>query len=129
MHEASVYAPLSSLIAAVFSGMSETAAKAAFYMFWWAHLLILLAFLVYIPQSKHFHLLTAPLNIWFRRAEPAGRLKKLDLDNEEADNFGVAKSKILRKSRCWTFTLAWNAADARMCVLRRIRGKRCLRCI
>lgn len=91
MHEASVYAPLSSLIAAVFSGMSETAAKAAFYMFWWAHLLILLAFLVYIPQSKHFHLLTAPLNIWFRRAEPAGRLKKLDLDNEEADNFGVGK--------------------------------------
>lgn len=90
-HGASVYAPVSSALASAFSGLSVPAAKAAFYVCWWAHLLILLAFLVYIPQSKHFHLLAAPLNLWLRRSEPAGRLKKLDLDDEEAENFGVGK--------------------------------------
>lgn len=85
------FAPISSLIAARFHGISATAAQAAFYVFWWTHLLILLSFLVYFPQSKHFHILTAPINIWFRRKEPVGRLSKLDLENEEAESFGVGK--------------------------------------
>lgn len=90
-HHASLYTPISSAIAAGFIGMSRGAAEAAFYVGWWAHLLILLAFLVYVPQSKHFHIMTAPINIWFRRKEPVGRLKKLDLENEEAESFGVGK--------------------------------------
>lgn len=85
------YAPISSAIAAIFSGMSAAAAEAVFYVFWWVHLLVLLAFLVYVPQSKHFHLMTAPLNIWFRRREPAGRLRKLDLEDENAESFGAGK--------------------------------------
>lgn len=89
--EPSGYAPVSSAIAALFAGISAGAAQAGFYFFWWLHLLILLAFLVYVPQSKHFHILTAPINIWFRRSEPAGRLRKLDLEDEEAESFGVGK--------------------------------------
>lgn len=89
--EASLYSPVSSAIAAIFSLLSIGIAKAAFFIFWWAHLLILLTFLVYIPQSKHFHLITAPLNIFLSRKEPVGRLRKLDLDNEEAESFGVGK--------------------------------------
>ncbi|WP_372813428.1 (Fe-S)-binding protein [Paenibacillus sp.] len=90
-HPASAYAPISSAIAVSFVGLSAGAAKAAFYAGWWLHLLILLAFLVYVPQSKHFHIMTAPVNIWFRRQEPVGRLKKLDLENEEAESFGVGR--------------------------------------
>lgn len=89
--EPSGYAPISSAIAAAVGGMSANAARAVFYVCWWAHLLILLAFLVYVPQSKHFHILSAPVNIWFRRSEPVGRLKKLDLEDEEAESFGVGK--------------------------------------
>ncbi|TJY42835.1 (Fe-S)-binding protein [Cohnella pontilimi] len=89
--ESSGYAPISSGIAAVFQGVSTNAAHALFMVFWWAHLLILLSFLVYVPQSKHFHIITAPVNIWFRRKEPVGRLRKLDLENEEAESFGVGK--------------------------------------
>lgn len=85
------YAPISSAIA-VMSGFLPTAAAAAlFYIFWWAHLIILLAFLVYVPQSKHFHLITAPINIWLRRSEPVGRLSKLNLEDEEAESFGVGR--------------------------------------
>jgi Fe-S oxidoreductase len=89
--EASAYAPVSSAIAAAFAGISDNAAQAAFYVFWWMHLLILLAFLVYVPQSKHFHILTAPINIWFRKRAPAGRLSKLDLEDETAESFGAGK--------------------------------------
>ncbi|TFE27538.1 heterodisulfide reductase-related iron-sulfur binding cluster [Cohnella luojiensis] len=90
-HESSAYAPVSSIIATLFDFLSAGSAKAAFFTFWWAHLLILLTFLVYIPQSKHFHIITAPINIFLGRSEPVGRLRKLDLDNEEAESFGVGK--------------------------------------
>lgn len=89
--EPSALAPASSLIAAAFSGLSALAAKILFYVFWWLHLLILLSFLVYVPQSKHFHLITAPINIGLRRREPVGRLKSLDLEDEEAESFGAGK--------------------------------------
>ncbi|WP_373230033.1 heterodisulfide reductase-related iron-sulfur binding cluster [Cohnella sp.] len=90
-HESSAYAPVSSIVAAIFSFLSEGGAKAVFYTFWWAHLLILLTFLVYIPQSKHFHIITAPINIFLGQSRTAGRLRKLDLENEEAESFGVGK--------------------------------------
>lgn len=85
------YAPVSSAIAAVFSSLPLAGAEVLFYVFWWLHLLILLSFLVYVPQSKHFHLITGPINIWFRRSGPVGRLQKLDLEDEEAESFGVGK--------------------------------------
>ncbi|AFC32377.1 FadF [Paenibacillus mucilaginosus 3016] len=90
-HGPSAYAPISSLLAAPLQGVSTGAAEVWFYVFWWLHLLILLSFLVYVPQSKHFHIITAPVNIWLRRTEPAGRLKKLDLEDEEAESFGAGK--------------------------------------
>lgn len=93
-HEAepSGYAPLSSGLAALFAGVvGPASARAAFFVCWWVHLLILLAFLVYVPQSKHFHLIVAPINLWLRRRAPAGRLRKLDLEDEEAESFGAGR--------------------------------------
>ncbi|MBP3950767.1 heterodisulfide reductase-related iron-sulfur binding cluster [Bacillus suaedae] len=85
------YAPISSLIAAPFSELGTTSANILFYLFWWLHLLILLVFLVYVPQSKHFHLITAPINLLLRKTDHLGKLKKLDLEDEEAETFGVGK--------------------------------------
>ncbi len=89
--EPSAFAPVSSAIASAFEGLSVPAARAVFYVFWWLHLLILLSFLVYVPQSKHFHILTAPVNLWLRRREPVGRLAPIDLEDEEAESFGVGR--------------------------------------
>lgn len=89
--ETSAFAPISSLFAAAFSGLSHTAATVGFYISWWMHLLILLSFLIYVPQSKHFHIITAPINILLRRTEPTGKLASLDLEDEEAESFGVGK--------------------------------------
>src|SRR5699024_12255754 len=49
--------PVASLIATAFSWMSPTAAMVAFYVAWWIHTITILVFLVYIPQSKHAHLI------------------------------------------------------------------------
>jgi len=89
---ASGLAPVSSLLAAALGGMSPAAAHAGFTVAWWAHLLLLLSFLVYVPQSKHFHIITAPLNLWLGRTSPPGKLSKLDLEaEEEEESFGVAR--------------------------------------
>ncbi|MBT2764404.1 (Fe-S)-binding protein [Paenibacillus sp. ISL-20] len=87
----SAMAPISSSIAAVFAWMPPVAVTVCYYLFWWLHLLILLSFLIYVPQSKHFHLITAPINILVRRTDPPGKLSKLDLEDEEAEEFGVGK--------------------------------------
>jgi Fe-S oxidoreductase len=89
--ETSAFAPISSLFEAAFSGMSHTAATVGFYISWWMHLLILLSFLIYVPQSKHFHIITAPINILLRRTVPIGKLASLNLEDEEAESFGVGK--------------------------------------
>ncbi|WP_274364158.1 heterodisulfide reductase-related iron-sulfur binding cluster [Paenibacillus thermotolerans] len=84
--------PFSSAIAAAFGGVVvETATGVWYYLCWWAHLLILLSFAVYVPQSKHFHIITAPINLLLRRTEPVGRLSKLDLEDETAESFGAGK--------------------------------------
>ncbi|WP_139990724.1 (Fe-S)-binding protein [Paenibacillus paridis] len=89
------YAPVSAPLAALLEGAGirpgSAAADVGLEVFWWLHLLVLLSFLVYVPQSKHFHLLTAPVNLWFRRSTPPGRLVPLDLEDEEAESFGAGK--------------------------------------
>src|SRR5699024_9516990 len=87
--------PVASLIALATGWTSTTAAIVVFYIAWWIHTITLLAFLVYVPQSKHAHLIAAPVNVFFSKRVP-GKLKKLDFDfDEDADeeeiSFGVGK--------------------------------------
>jgi len=93
----SPWAPLSSGIAAAFAGLPAPLKTAGFYACWWAHLLILLAFAVYVPQSKHFHLLAAPVNLLLRRTDPPGSLRPLDPEAESAESFGVGKIEGFRR--------------------------------
>ncbi len=97
--EASAFAPVSSLIASAFGWLPPGAAFVLYGICWWLHLVILLSFLVYVPQSKHFHLITAPLNILLKRQEPAGRLRRLDLEDEEAESFGLSKIEDLTQKQ------------------------------
>lgn len=51
----------------------------------WTHVLIILSFLVYLPYSKHLHIVTAAINVFFARTRARGRLEPLrfDLPDEE----------------------------------------------
>src|SRR5262245_10068132 len=59
-------------------------------IFLWAHVLTILGFLVYLPYSKHLHIATAGLNVWFGRTRRRGRLEPLDfeVEDEAALRFG-----------------------------------------
>src|SRR5699024_6112087 len=65
-----------------FSFLPETAAMVLFFVFWWIHTVTILAFLVYIPQSKHAHLIAAPVNVFVSKRVP-GKLKTLNFDFDE----------------------------------------------
>ncbi|MFQ5927914.1 MAG: [Fe-S]-binding protein, partial [Terriglobia bacterium] len=54
---------------------------------WWAHTLVLAAFLPLIPKSKHFHLLLSPIGIFWQSRELA-LIPPLDYEHEE---FGIEK--------------------------------------
>ncbi|MEH7095944.1 (Fe-S)-binding protein [Neobacillus vireti] len=83
--------PIASVISVIFSGINETASIVVFYIAWWAHLLFLLTFLVYVPQSKHAHLIAGPANVYFNRLDKPGKLKKVDFEDESQESFGVGK--------------------------------------
>ncbi|MFC5793514.1 4Fe-4S dicluster domain-containing protein, partial [Thalassorhabdus alkalitolerans] len=85
------FEPIASVIGAALSPLSATAAGAIFYVAWWVHLLILLTFLVYVPQSKHAHLLAGPANVWFGRTNKVGQLSKIDFEDESQEEFGVGR--------------------------------------
>ena len=98
-HEGVWTEPVASAVATIFGFLPETAAAAVFYIMWWVHLLFLLTFLVYVPQSKHFHLITGPANVYFHRLDNVGKLSPINFEeeeDEEADedempSFGVGR--------------------------------------
>lgn len=83
--------PVASLVAAAFSGIPQTAAIAVFYLAWWIHLLFLLAFLVYVPQSKHAHLIAGPANVYLSKVDSPGKITKIDFEDETQETFGAGK--------------------------------------
>src|SRR5690625_5194569 len=87
--------PVASLIALIFGFLPKTGAIALYYVAWWIHTITILAFLVYIPQSKHAHLIAAPINVFITKRVP-GKLKTISFDfdddtPEEEMVFGVGK--------------------------------------
>lgn len=96
-HELTWTEPVASIFAGLFGWISADAAVILFYIAWWVHTLTLLTFLVYVPQSKHAHLIAAPINVFLSKKVP-GKLQKLDFDVEEMEEdseeeiaFGVGK--------------------------------------
>jgi Fe-S oxidoreductase/nitrate reductase gamma subunit len=60
-------------------------------VFVWAHLCVILAFLCYLPYSKHLHIATAAVNVFFSRTRRRGRLEPLRFDVPEAEmRFGAS---------------------------------------
>jgi Fe-S oxidoreductase len=71
------------------SGMGAATAGTLQAVSWWIHLGIILGFAIYIPFSKHMHMVAAPLNAFFRSLEPRGALPSMDL--EKMEKFGAGR--------------------------------------
>ncbi|TMC39079.1 MAG: (Fe-S)-binding protein [Chloroflexi bacterium] len=83
------WAPISNALSAVVAPVAPVLERVAV----WAHVLIILSFLVYLPYSKHLHILVAAINVYFGRTRARGRLEKVDFEQPEAEvRFGSARA-------------------------------------
>jgi len=83
------WAPISGTLSRLLSGPAVPYLERAAV---WAHVLIILSFLVYLPNSKHLHIMTAALNVFFGRTRARGRLEPIRFDRpEEEVRFGSAR--------------------------------------
>jgi len=53
-------------------GLSSSAADSVYVAMWWVHMVTVLAFLAYLPYSKHLHLLASPFNVFTASFDPGG---------------------------------------------------------
>jgi Fe-S oxidoreductase len=76
-----------SVLAELLAHLPGGAVRAIFHVSWWLHAALLLTFLVYLPYSKHLHVLGAPVNVFLGPQTPKGKFPTADLEN--AETFGV----------------------------------------
>jgi Fe-S oxidoreductase/nitrate reductase gamma subunit len=73
--------------------MTPGAALATYKVAWWAHVLIVLVFLNYLPYSKHLHVITSLPNTFLSNTSGPGQvgvMRAMDLEAEGAEQFGAA---------------------------------------
>ena len=87
------WAPIGNVLASLIHtfGLSVSTKGFLAMFFFRIHFFLVLGFIAYIPFSKLFHIVSSPLNMIFRSLEPKGALTHMDLEDEEAESFGVAK--------------------------------------
>lgn len=74
---------ISGLIAPLLSGWTEGALLMVERGAWWLHIIGILAFLNYLPYSKHLHIVLAFPNAYFARLQPAGEMTNMpEIQNE-----------------------------------------------
>ncbi len=101
MSEESLWPPVNMAIARYLSeaGIAKSTLTAIFYWSWWLHYAVILVFAVYIPRSKHLHVLASAFNVLFK---PLDRKVVLDvipleaLESEEPVDLGVSKIQDLK---------------------------------
>lgn len=95
--ETADWPPVGAAFARFLSGtdFSQNTLTAVSHAAWWLHYALILGFLVYIPRSKHLHVLAAGPNIFFKPLEHHVVLEPILLealeDPEGSDAFGVSK--------------------------------------
>jgi ferredoxin len=100
------YRPFSSLLAMGLNALGLGAPAAGGVLMaihdgaWWVHILIVLSFLPYLGYSKHLHLFTAPLNVFFYDLKPKGQMElipELETKIENEEPVGVNKIEDMRQ--------------------------------
>src|SRR5918998_6180398 len=83
----------SQALAVPLSNLEPRASNVLFRVSWWAHALLILAFLNYLPYSKHLHVATSLFNVYFSNTPWNGEraaMRPMDLEAENVEVFGAA---------------------------------------
>lgn len=69
---------ISGLLLPLFGGWSASALNAFATSMWWLHFVGIMAFLNYLPRSKHFHIILAFPNVWYSKLTPRGQIPAME---------------------------------------------------
>jgi len=95
---AAAFQPISSVLAMMFSRVPSSTASSIATASTWIHAFLLLAFLNYLPYSKHLHVITSLPNTFFSNTSGPGQvgvMRPMDLEAEGVETFGAADVKDL----------------------------------
>ncbi|MEE4272414.1 MAG: (Fe-S)-binding protein [Thermoanaerobaculales bacterium] len=85
------YLPASALVGSWLGGLGSAALQTLYSSMWWIHLIVLYLFANELPYSKHFHVYTSLLNVFFTKLDAPGKLVTMDLENvDENTRFGTS---------------------------------------
>jgi Fe-S oxidoreductase len=88
-HPEAGYAFVSRALAGLFVGIDAAAARGWWQTMYWAHCVLVLGFLNYLPYGKHFHVLTSLPAVWLKRLTPPLASDLLQFEGRES--FGVGR--------------------------------------
>jgi len=76
---------ISSMLAPIFSGVSQENLIIIERVAWWVHIVGILLFLNYLPISKHFHIIMSFPNVWHAKLQPKGEFNNLESVKKEVE--------------------------------------------
>ncbi len=87
--------PISGWLGPALLGGMETSTLIILERFgWWLHILVVFGFLIYLPISKHLHILLAFPNTYFARLAPKGKMKNMpEVMNEVKSMLGLTEEE------------------------------------
>lgn len=75
--------PVSQWLQPLYQGLNDGGIVAVERGMWWFHIAGIIAFLVYVPYSKHFHIILAFPNTYFSNLKPAGAMNNMEAVTKE----------------------------------------------
>jgi Fe-S oxidoreductase len=83
--------PVSGRLAGLFSltAIGPQQVLAGYETAYWVHMATILGFLIYIPGSKHLHLLAAAPNVVLKPLDREKAIIRTDIENEQLETFGL----------------------------------------
>jgi len=78
-------------VSALFASLLSDGSKNMYMVFWWAHNIIVLGFLNYLPYSKHFHVLSSVPNTFLSnyKIDSKNTLNAINFEDETIEQYGA----------------------------------------
>lgn len=85
--------PVSAFVGSLLAGLSfsDGTSIVLHQVFKWVHMLLVLGFAIYIPGSKHLHIIAAGPNTFLRKLNREKGMKPIPFEDESVQQYGVAK--------------------------------------
>jgi Fe-S oxidoreductase/nitrate reductase gamma subunit len=85
------FSPIGLALGSFFVGASAASLSLTHKILWWVHLFLAVGFIAAIPFTKLRHIFTTSANYLFADLRPKGSIATTNLEDEAAEQFGVAK--------------------------------------